>query len=254
MKKYTMIIALFLAGTSFSTIGNAQEGTAAPGQEDVGVLIEQMNKKYDRIQSTYRKLKFAHDTYVDNPTDDNYAVLTKAANDDAAAAQDYNKTVIADETLIKEAEKVYYGETPATKAEIQTSPPVLQGESVEKRMKETEQQIVEDITKTMQSSPNQSSFAQALDAQRKNLQDVQKRVAAEGNKISVPAAKKQDSSLADVLGRAIDARMEIVFCANNSEKKCCAQYPKNPRCSEEDLGAKGNSPEVGKGVPTPEKK
>lgn len=240
MIKLGILVSCFLAATSLTPEAQAQ----AP---DVANLLYKVNKpllmQEAKVRKAYKALLSAHDDYVDNPNQATYQALVAASQKDANEIQAYSQLVAKakrTEAQIEKAEKTYYEETPATKAEIEKGPEGKGtppgGESVASEMNEPKEKIAEHLEKEIEENEGgESPFAEALRKQAAKLKDVKDRIAQEQKTPAVtenPTAQSQDQTIKNQLSNAIDARMEAIFCAQQSHKKCCVKYPRNPSCTE----------------------
>lgn len=222
MNKYGILTGCFLTGISLSTVGVAQDASAPEvGTADVAQLLYQVNKTLIKqqgiIDTTHQAVIDAHEFYVENPNDSTYKALLNAVTKDTQAIQTYSKLVNEAkrvEAQIEQAEKTFYGETPATKADIETGP-VGQGtppggESVASEIPEPPSVIIADLKKEIKENGGlQGNFADQLATQANKLKSLQDRIAKEQTSPAVrsnPTANKQDVDLRSVLEKAIMAR------------------------------------------------
>ncbi|MBY0502244.1 MAG: hypothetical protein K2P93_09670 [Alphaproteobacteria bacterium] len=235
---------LFAANTAPATV-TPPPPPPPPGAKDVAVLLYNVNKNLLRqegkITATHEALLAAHEDYVKNPSEAiAYTALLRAAATDLAAVKEYDTLVSQAKGMEKEiqvAQTQFYEETPAPKAVITTGPggkgTPVGGESVASEMNENQAQIATHLIEEIEenSGPN-SLFATQLQEQATKLKSAKDRIAKEVSTPAVttnPSAKAEDTSLQDALSRAIDARMEAVFCATHDEEECCEKYPN--RCT-----------------------
>lgn len=216
-----------------------------PGSKDVAVLLYNVNKNLlkqeGKITATHEALLAAHEDYIKNPSEAfAYTALTKAAARDLAAVKEYDNLVTQAKGMEKEiqvAQNQYYEETPVPKTVITTGPAAkgtpVGGESVASEMNENQAQIAEHLIQEIEENSGATSlFAKQLQEQAKKLKAAKDRIAKEASTPAVttnPAAKTEDTSLQTALSRAIDARMEAIFCSTHDEDECCQKY--HNRCS-----------------------
>lgn len=236
MQKFGFLITFILTASISSATLLAQDSAKSSG--DVAQLLYKVNKGLLKQQTTiskaHKNLISAHENYVENPTQDTYNALIAAATSDTQAVKTYSQMVVdakKEQIQIEAAEKEFYEETPVTNAEIEGSPPEAKGESVEKRLGESEQQIAKALTE--EEGRGDSAFLNALKKQAGALKPLQDRIKTELNSPAVmvnPKAQNEDNELLSALNNAVSARLEVIFCANNSKKTCCKKYPSNPKC------------------------
>ncbi len=240
MIKLGILVSCFLAATGLTSESKAQAS-------DVANLLYKVNKalllQERKVKKAYNALLSAHEDYVEDPNPTTYQALVVASQEDTQAIQDYGQLVANAkkiEAQIEKAETTFYEETPATKAEIEKGPEGKGtppgGESVASEMNETKEEIVGQVEKEIEENEGgESPFAAALRKQAANLKAVKDRITQEQKTPAVtenPTAQSQDQTIKNQLSNAIDARMEAIFCTQQSLKRCCSKYPNNPNCTE----------------------
>lgn len=232
MRKNGTLVACFLVAATISTLLNAQDAAepASTAKQDVAQLLYEVNKNLltsqKALRNAYNTLLEAHENYIENPTSETYQALMEATQNDADTIKNYTQLVAQTKKIqaqIQQVETTYYEETPVTNAELEKN---RTGGDFESELNKSEQQIVEELTPY-------SAFAKDLQEQAAKLKSVQDRITKEQQSKAVttnPTAQQQDANLQEALSNAIGARLEVIFCAQNSQKTCCKRYRQHPGC------------------------
>jgi len=198
---------------------------AATPNEDVAQILFKVNKalllQQRLVDKAYKSILEAHDNYIDKPDSSTYQKLKDAVTTDLTAIQNYSNLVDQAKKVqaqVEQAQNTFYGETPATKEEIEKGPEGKGtppgGESIASEIPIPPPMLVEKLKQEIQDNggPN-SSFAAQLRTQSDKLKSVQDRIKNEAQSPSVqsnPAAQKQDTNLVSFLQKAIDARRKAL--------------------------------------------
>lgn len=209
-----------------------------PGtSQDVAQVMAQLRrnliKQEGKIEAAVDALADAREAYVENPSDSTYKAILKTADRDSTYLAEYQKMLSDAQAMVANAKTKFYEDTPVTKEEMQEGP---KGESLAKEMKESEQQIANDLTAEIEASGGgESPFAKALAAQANKLKSIKDRVAKEEKSPVVannPTAQEQDQGIASALSNAISARMEARCFSIHDIEECCETYPNNKKCQD----------------------
>ena len=218
----------FLAATSFSTLGIAQDnpvpgtGTDFQASSDLAQQLYGINlniiKQQGILESKHERLLEAIKDYQADGTPASKNYFVRAANQDAEAVQKYLELVQDANTKIQQASGKYYEETPATEAEIDIGPSGKKtppgGESIAHEIPEPPPIIVRDLkTEVKANGGLQSTFAEQLREQQRNLKNTKAQIEKELNSPAVknnPTARQQDMDLRAILEKAIEARREVI--------------------------------------------
>lgn len=219
MNKLSVIMSALLLSTSLTPELRGIMGSqdVAQIQYQIKTYLRNIIKQEGKIETTHEAVVDAQEDYEKDPNDATYSALVKAVQKDVQAVEAYNNLVSGYQTLVTslpDAEKIYYEETPATKAEIEEGPKGVDtppdGESVAVEIPEPPALILEDLKKEIKESGGEkSSFAEQLRQQKEKLQSLQDRIKMEeqtGAVTTNPEAKKEDTNLVDILSKAIEAR------------------------------------------------